>query len=579
MPRKKATAKSKPANEVVVRESYDAFDYGYDDLRDRYGYTVSQLGSRRPYWMSAIEDRAEGKWLPIYETEWELAEIRAKGRGLASCVSMAIGAQSALANYIFGNGFTFKVNSEDESNKKLVEEVQTFVDKIIDDNDFITGDQPGLDREIHDRSREDGESIVALYVDEVGDSVRIRQIDSSQLTEPRNARELEDWLYSRGMLQDEVSYWKFGVHTRLDPVMNCEDLDNPLGYHVVYDTLGNNWDYLPANQVVHLKRNVGRNAKRGVSDYYAVWRMIEREEKLVTNVAEGAAVQAAIAFIRQHAEGKTKDGITRMVAENSTSDHDIQTKSGPRNRKRETFYPGTVKDIPAGMEYLYGPMGTPGHKIFVEVAQLLMRVCGVRWNMPEALISSDASNANFSSSLVAEAPFVKAREADQQVYKGNARAIVWKSIRLAFDKGRFNKHGLDWEAFEDAIEVKVEAPSVASRDGLKAAQEADILSKAGILSPRTWATQANLDYDNEIKQGAEKEVPLVPVGPDGKPIVPSNNANDPKNPDAKNPVAKKPNPKDEVAESEGGGATRARPFVIQRVPDDDYLAETSSVNG
>lgn len=556
MARKKATAKSKPqSNDVIVRESYDAFDYGYDDMRERYGNVVSQLGSRRPYWTSAIDDRAEGKWLPIYESEYELAEIRAKGRGLAAWVSIAIGAQSALANYIFGNGFTFKVNSEDETNADLVEDVQEFVDKIIDDNDFITGDQPGLDREIHDRSREDGESIVALYVKEDGQSVRMRQIDASQLTEPRDARELEEWLYSKGMLQDEVSYWKFGVHTRFDPVMNCEDIENPLGYHVVYDALGNNWDYLPANQVVHLKRNVGRNAKRGVSDYYAIWRHIEREEKLVTNVAEGAAVQAAIAFIRQHATGSTKDGIQRMVGDNATVNRNIQTSAGPRSRNRETFYPGTVKDIPAGMEYLYGPMGTPGHKIFVEVAQLLMRVCGVRWNMPESLISSDASNANFASSLVAEAPFVKAREADQQVYRGNARAIIWKSLRLAFDKGRFNQYGMEWEEFEAAIEVKVEAPSVASRDGLKAAQEAEILSKNGILSRRTWAIQANLNYDDELKQGAEKEIVVQAMVPGGSADKFDQSVKQSEQ-DQQQPA--------KVKESTGGAET-GRPFVLRKI--------------
>ena len=545
MPRRTKTAKaiSKP-QVAVVRESFDAFDIGYDDYRERFAQNVPQIGSRRPYWQTAIEDRADGRWLPIYETEFELSEIRAKGRNLATLVSMAIGAQSALANYIFGNGFVFKINSvEEDENAELVLDVQAFVDKLIDDNDFITGDRPGLDRELHDRSREDGEALIALYPAPDGESVRMRTIDVSQLTEPRNARDLEDWLYSRGMLGDDVSYWRFGVHTRFDPIMNCEDIDNPLGYHVVYDTLGNNWDYLPAGQVVHVKRNVGRNAKRGVSDYYAIWRMIEREDKLVANIAEGASVQAAIALIRKHVSGSTKDGIIAMVADKATSEVNRPTPTGTRTVKRQKFYPGTVIDSPAGMETTPGPLGTPGHVVFIEVAQLLMRVCGVRWNMPEYMISGDASNANLASTLVAESPAVKAREADQQFYKGAARSIVWKSLKLAFDRGRFSDYNMDWQDFEAAIEVVVEAPEVASRDGLKSAQESEILSKNGILSARTWATQANLKYDDEVAQGAAKAEIPAPAPLDG----------------ADSQTDQKP-----VAESQGGAHTAGRPFVIRR---------------
>lgn len=555
MPRKKATAKSKPSEVIVVRESYDAFDYGADDSRGRDPYIGSDtIGSRRPYWQSTIDDRTEGRWLPIYETEWELAEIRAKGRKLASLVSVATGAQDALANYVLGQGFTFTAEPTDENGDEgLAEDVQEFVDKFLDDNDFVSGDLPGMDRDVHSRSREDGEYLIALYAMDP-DTIRIRGIDPSQLTEPLNQRDLEGFIGADGM----VNYWRFGVHTANNPIMNCEDVERPLGYHVVYDGLGNNWDYITVDRMVHAKRNVGRTAKRGVSDYYAIWRSIERVDKLTTNIAEGAAVQAAIAFIREHVEGATQGGIQSVVSANSITNYDQQTRNGVRNVKVEKFRPGTVKDIPHGMRYLKGPMGESGHLIYVEVAQLLFRVCGIRWNMPEYLISGDASNANLASSLVAESPFVKAREADQQFYKGVFLSLVWKALKLAFDAGRFAFTG-DWDEFKSAIDIKVEVPDVASRDGLKQAQENDILSKAGILSPKTWASKAQLDYESEVKNGAEKVMPMGAQSSDQTGVDALFGAN----PEASPPAAVDGKEK-AVAES-GGAHTAARPFVIRKV--------------
>mgnify|MGYP003348257532 CR=1 FL=1 len=123
----------------------------------------------------------------------------------------------------------------------------------------------------------------------------------------------------------------------------------------------------------------------------------------------------------------------------------------------------------------------------------------VRWNMPEYLISADSSNANYASSLVAESPFVKAREADQQFYKRHFRSLAWKVVQVAFEAGRFARYGVSWDTLCSLVEIKLDAPAVATRDSLKLAQTQALQMRLGILSPETAATQAGLDYNAETR--------------------------------------------------------------------------------
>ena len=111
-------------------------------------------------------------------------------------------------------------------------------------------------------------------------------------------------------------------------------------------------------------------------------------------------------------------------------------------------------------------------------------------------------NARLVSSLVAESPFVKAREADQQFYRRHFGSLLWKVIRLAWEAGRFARLGVSWETLEALVDLKIDAPAVASRDALRLAQTHEAQVNLGILSRRTAAAQAGLDYDAEVAHGA-----------------------------------------------------------------------------
>lgn len=467
---------------------------------------------------TTLYDRSDGRYLPIYQTEFDLAVIRAMGRLLAETAPGLVGGLRNMCNYTIGEGYAFTATKEatasasDEQVAPLITAIQREIDILLDDVEFISG----LDREIHNVSVTDGEAILHIKPTPSG-RVRIYRREPDELRMPLGTRELEDWVEATyGIPCSEfVTSWSFGILTRLDQP------DEHLAYHFVSDERGLDWDVIPADRVVHIKRNVPRNAKRGFSDFYPIESDSTRGEKLRRNMAEGAAVQSAIAFVRQHVQGTTKAGVEQMLGDNKvgTSQQPL-AHGGSRSRNVVSYRPGTVVDISAGLEYKPGPLGSDRANDFMVVAEYVQRMQAVRWSMPEYMFSGDASNANYSSTMEATAPFVKSCEAEQRFYARHFVATIWKALKIRYELGAFSQFGLSWDELEGLIKIKAECPEVATRDELAMVQRQQILVTLGVLSRKTMAAQNGLDYAAELANGAAPALPTGPAPQPGSPGTP-----------------------------------------------------------
>ena len=463
-----------------------------DDASDFYGFGTGA----RPY--TTLDDRADGKLLPIYRNEIDLARIRASSRNLASIDGVAIGAVDSLANYIFGkNGLQFAAQADDpEAPEGLADAVQNRIDRFLDANEF----HGELDREIHQRSREDGESL--LQLEKTPKGIMAELLEPDQLTQPAASHSLHEWILDQFQIDCDafVPSWSFGV---LTPANRCNRV---LGYHIVRDGTGNDWDFLPSGRVEHFKRNTPQSAKRGVSDLYPVLEDMRNESKLSRNIVLGAALQAAIAWIEEFPTGTTQAQVTDMTslcAETTVNRPRASGSSASVSKTRVNA--GTIVRTSPGRSYKPGPMGAERNSGFLAVAQYIMRRIGVRWTIPESLISADASNANMASSLIAEGPFVKAREADQQWYGRRFVNMLWKVLRMDFESGYFDKFGLDWNQFETFVDIVVEYPSVATRDKEQQARVHETYVRMGVLSKATAATEAGYNLKEEVEKGATSQ--------------------------------------------------------------------------
>ena len=472
------------ANELELLEAWgdtvDRTEYLYDDSppwfsADGYGWSTTSLS-----------DRKDGSFRPVYETEVDLAAQRAVARALGSITRIHDGAIDSLANYTFGGGFDFVVTAKsrdlDQQAAGLIRKLQEVVDGFIE-TAKLSGD---LDREIHHRSRIDGECLVKLRTDSRG-QIRPQIIESEQLTEPLNSREIEEYEGLCQSIDDAALNWKFGVATERD------DSSCVVGFHVLTGDTAHDWEFVPEAKAEFFKRNTTRNAKRGVSDLYGIFSELKNEARLSRNAVLGASVQAAIAWIRQHPPGVSPAQATSVGGTAAVGVTNLPRKTGGTQQRNALKYQaGSILDVPNGLEYKPGPLGAERNAGFDLIGQRALRRIGQRWNMPESMISGDASNANYASSLIAEAPFVKARQADQVWYGTRFVSMLWKVIAMHWRAGAFERFGVSMEQLRRFIDIVVNYPSVESRDPLKIAQTAQVLDGLGVISPATIATQQGL---------------------------------------------------------------------------------------
>ncbi len=458
-----------------------------------------------PLLYTTLNDRDDGKYLPIFQHQMDLQAIRAEARNVTAMSGGIMGAIGTLANYTLGGGLKFTAakssncpgNIPEEVIQSLVAEAQRIIDQFLRENRF----QSDMDREIDARAREDGEAFVELCVSPAG-QIRASFDEPDMVCQPSDPRSIEVWLQDSDPMwysSEWIWSWSFGVHcVRKTP-------DDPQGYHVVYDTTGSDWDYIPASRMLHVKRNVPRNVKRGVSDLYWIANDVQREAKIRRNTAAGAALQAAIAWVREHATGITPTAVSNMVTGNAVTTRQQRTTAGTQLRPGGKLREGTVVDIPENMKYLPGPMGSERNPNFILVAQYVSRAIAQRWAMPEFMFTSDASNANYASTLVAESPFTKARETDQRLYSQHFVELMWKVLRLAHEIGRAFTAFHRFDDLLKILEITAAGPRVSNRDELQTVQRLQIEVAMGVTSLDTAAAELGRDLAKEQEKGAKPQ--------------------------------------------------------------------------
>jgi len=455
--------------------------------------------------ITSASDYARGKMTPIFENEQDLALIRGIGRFIRNHYEVGVGIIENLVSFTLGNGFVYEAvaKKKGEAPEALLDAINSCIDEFHEANGWTCEDgSNSLEEELLDRDVTDGE-FLAFVDGEGGDGIpRVRVPEPDYLTEPARSRDVEEY-FCRGVQDYD---WSFGVASH--PIHT----DEHVAYYFQWQQASANWDVIGAHEVVHSKRNVPRRVKRGVSDFYAAYQNLERAGKLLGNTLQGAAIQATIAYIREHVAGTSSSQVESFRNANSNPPVNVSRPGGGVKQVRtEKFNPGRVIDT-NGTKYIAGPLGQPSAPIYVQVMQAALRTIGVRWTMPEYMISGDASNANYASTLVAGSPFDRATQRRQGGYKGKFGRVHWQVLAINCKRGRFAPFGIyRTEELRAAIELNIEAPEVSIENKKEAEEIRKIRSDAGILSKRTWSAQASLDYDEQQANITTEPKPLPPM--------------------------------------------------------------------
>jgi hypothetical protein len=433
----------------------EVFDALWDDLVDpREAYADADGG----WWQPVGEiGRSASRTAGVVD-EQSLRDIRTQCRGLAATNEFAINGHENRVSYIVGAGHSYRagVCKGMDASQDVAMQVQKVIDRFLDENRWQLRQQ-----EIVRRIDRDGEAFLRFFVDGEG-ITQIRFIEPDQVTTPAE-------------LAHDASA-TFGVQTEAD------DVENVTGYYV-------DGEFVEARDVQHRRTNVDFNVKRGMPLFAPVRKNLRRAERLLRNMSVVAGIQSAIALIRKH-RGASRSGIEQFVA----NDADVSVTNGSTGRTRHysQYGPGTILDAPAGLEYDFPVRGLDA-STFVTVLQAELRAIAARLVMPEFMFTSDASNSNFASTMVAESPAIKMFERLQASLIEQDRAVMWRVVNNAVAAGNLP------ENVRDFVHIQVVPPSLHVRDQLQQAQIDRIAFSNGVLSPQTWSQHLGLDYDQEQK--------------------------------------------------------------------------------
>lgn len=456
----------RPGWQRWLREAYAELWDGIVDPREAWW---DEPGPRWDVIGSGGNDESSG-W-GVGSSEAELTELRRECRWLAVTNEFAINGHENRISYIVGAGHSYRAIARrgEASAPELEREVQRVLDEFVSESCWHERQQ-----EIVRRRDRDGEVFLRFFTGPRGET-RVRFVEPGQVRTP-SARSGEP------------------AH-RLGVVTERDDVEAVVGYYI-------DGELVAADEIQHRKANVDRNVRRGLPLYFPVRKNLRRAEKLLRNMSVVAEIQSAIALIRKHAGG-TRSALQQFVGEQA----DV-TQAGSEGRAAQHFRrygPGSILDVAAGVEYDFPASGLNAAN-YVAVLQAELRAIASRLVMPEFMLTSDASNANYSSTLVAESPAVRMFERLQAEQVAADLQVMQRVVEQAVAGGRLPRET------RERIELRAAAPSLEVRDRVADEEVARRQFEAGILSPQTWSQRRGLDYEQEQRNLREHRAALELAG-------------------------------------------------------------------
>ncbi|MDO4570328.1 MAG: phage portal protein [Planctomycetia bacterium] len=376
-----------------------------------------------------------------FEREETLEDARNSCRHLALTNEFAINGHENRVSFVVGSGHKYRVvpcrgrTAPDD----LIRKAQDWIDDFIDENCWYDRQQ-----EIFHRKDRDGEVFLRIFRLTDGRTF-LRFIEPEDVKNPSDAQESS----------------KMGV------VVSPNDAEFVLGYWVENK-------FISAENVQHRKSNVDRTVVRGIPLFFPVRKNLRRAEKLLRNMSVVAEIQSAIAIIRKHS-GSTRSGIENFVA-NST---DYSTSSSKRFRH---YSPGTIIDASSGIDYQF-PVAAVDASRYILVLQAELRAIASRLVMPEFMLTSDASNANYSSTMVAEGPAVRMFERLQRQMMHEDSRLFKRVLMNGVVSGALPAETLDF------VTIHISSPKITVRNRLEEIQADKLLVELGAMSVEDLAAR------------------------------------------------------------------------------------------
>lgn len=429
-------------------------------------------------------------WIPVMggglrelgQSDRETLRQRAQKAALRK--PLMVGYLRTLLRYVMGEGPEITAATDDDPlNEQMDEWWGTFSD---------VNDWQNLEDEIPKRTWRDGEVFLRKFVNEVEGPPesweptgeiqrRIARMDGATLDELKPptipAGMVEYRIVPPGQIKDPKDKVDHGI------VTSATDAQTVLGY--VWTPDGESAELIPASDMRHIKIRTDSDVKRGRSLLEPLLRRNKQYEdwlqyRILLNLARSALVLE-----------KTVDGSPSEVQNIRDARQTEDTVPG-NDRKVRAFEPMTTVTKSKGIEYEFKNPNLDARDASEDGRNIQLNMAAAT-GMPEYLFTGDASNANYSSTLVSESPAIREFESWQDFFTPHYKGI-WREVMTEAAKA-----GQIDPSPEDVAEMEphVAWPSMEVREEIDHAKAQQVRMNAGILSKQTWAEEAGLDWETE----------------------------------------------------------------------------------
>lgn len=270
-------------------------------------------------------------------------------------------------------------------------------------------------------------------------------------------------------------------------VTEPHDVETPLEYLRRVDPTTDLVERVPASQMIQTRIGIDSNEKRGVSIFAAIIDPIDSYTRWMETELLARKLQSSIVLWRK-VQG------SQQAVENHGDDSARYSGSV----RRERFAPGTILTTNHGTDIQFLQPNT-NFSDAASLGRMLLLSIAAGAGLPEFMLTSDASNSNFASTMIAEGPAVKFFQSQQQFFAGEFQRIWSWVMEEAI------VHGHLPEDFFSRVEVKWSFPPLVNRDRPRERMADARLVESGILSRAEVARRDGVDPVT-MKREREEEV-------------------------------------------------------------------------
>lgn len=384
--------------------------------------------------------------------------------------------KQTMQDFIIGTSAS--IDSEDEDPK-----VQEYWDDWAERNDFdLTA------KEIVNRVIRDGEMFNRWFEPKGTDGdIQMRFVNPSEIQPGTN---------------NQPSY---GI--AVDP----DDYKDVLFYHrkhtapVPSATIRN--EDIPAEEMDHVKIGVDSDVKRGVSFYIGIGRFMTEYNKWLDDRIKLNRIRHFFNVVGEPTSGAT--AISDMKAKMPDVSYGAPTTG--KDAKKQAVRTGSVL-FTKGVKWDLKALRINANDT-KEDGRAIQLMIALGTNIPEYITRADASNANYSSSMVAESPFVRAMQSWQHFFKLYFKKVYRRVIEDAIERNLVPaKSKKTTTSFDAATQMDVETDEVVDtstectvnfaalihRDIEKETKAVSMHLADGLVSKKTAGE--TFDYDFEAEQ-------------------------------------------------------------------------------